>query len=119
MTDHETRDTPAPPAVKPHPSWIIGCVQRGRRYIREHRTKIQEEGAQDRASRRTANATIWIAILTAVTIAVGISQYIIFGRQLDVMENDKRPWISVEVSIQDYVILTEWAESRGINIPLK
>jgi hypothetical protein len=42
----------------------------------------------------------------------------IAARQLTVLENDKRPWISAGVSISN-VSVTEWAGSRGIDVPLK
>jgi hypothetical protein len=119
LTDQETSNIPDSPTAKPQPKWIARCIQRGKNYLRERGTKKQQETAQDRASRRTADATIWIAILTAVTVGVGISQYVIFGRQLDVMENDKRPWLSAEISIPAYVVVTEWEKSRGIDVPLR
>ena len=54
----------------------------------------QEETPQDRAASRTANATIWIAIFTVVAVLVGISQFIVFRRQLDVMQGQLTEMIS-------------------------
>lgn len=119
MTNQEESNAPANPSEQPNPSWVARTVQRIKRYLQDRRTKQEKENPQDRAARSTARATWAIAVLTAVTICVGVSQYIIFGRQLDVMENDKRPWIKADVSIPAYVLTTEWEGSRGINFPLK
>ena len=78
--------------------WPIGKIKT---YLEKRRAKEKEENASDRAARSTARATWAIAFLTIATIGVGISQYIIFGGQLDVMkrqtammESDGRPWVS-------------------------
>jgi hypothetical protein len=119
LNDQSSGDRADPPANKFLFTGVKGGIQKIKVHFQSHRTKKKNETAQDRASRRTADATVAIAILTAVTIAVGISQYVIFGRQLDVMENDKRPWLSANVSLDRYVAITEWSESRGIDVPLK
>jgi hypothetical protein len=54
------------------------------------RAERNKRPVMDRAAESTARATWIIALLTIATIAVGISQYVIFGRQLDVMENQLR-----------------------------
>jgi hypothetical protein len=115
LADQETRN--APPSL-PQRSGIVKCVKEIRRQLQRRRAKKMQENATDRAARSTARATWAIAILTAATIGVALSQYVIFGRQLDVMENDKRPWIRVTLSLSKPVLLTEWSKQRGINVPL-
>jgi len=75
---------------------------------------------------------VWIALFTVVAVAVGISQAIIFNRQLsamhstdtaihkqlEVMETDKRPWLKVDVSITKPIVFNEWGGTKGINVPL-
>jgi hypothetical protein len=46
----------------------------------------KEEDSQDRATKRTANATVCIAIFTVVAAFVGISQFIVLRGQLNVMQ---------------------------------
>jgi hypothetical protein len=46
---------------------------------------IESESPQDRSSRRTASATIWIAMLSVATVVVGGLQYLTFNSQLKVM----------------------------------
>jgi hypothetical protein len=58
--------------------WIL-------RDVRTASELIEKESSQDRASRRTANATVWIAILTVATVVVGGLQYFTFKGQLQVM----------------------------------
>jgi len=88
------------------PSWrriIANFVQT---YADAQRTKNEKERAENRSANWTAWATVAIAILTAVTIGVGISQYIIFDRQLGVMQGqltemqaEQRPWIYSETPV--------------------
>jgi len=47
----------------------------------------KKQNLTDRAAKSTARATWAIAALTLVTIGVGISQYVIFSRQLDEMRS--------------------------------
>jgi F0F1-type ATP synthase membrane subunit c/vacuolar-type H+-ATPase subunit K len=55
-----------------------------------------------KASKKTATATIWIAIAAVATFAAAIGQAIIFNhqlgvmqRQLDVMERDQMPYVAI------------------------
>ncbi len=79
--------------------WACRLINKIRHRLDERRAQRKGENAADRAARSTARATWAIAILTAATIGVGISQYITFNRQLSVMhgqldalEADQRPW---------------------------
>jgi hypothetical protein len=47
--------------------------------------KKQNENPADRAARKTAIATAWIAVLTAVIGGIGIAQWIVFSDQLEAM----------------------------------
>jgi hypothetical protein len=91
------------------PRRIAQCFQTIKYNIQARRAKKKNETAPDRAARRTANATWFIAFFTAVTICVGLKQWQALhntderigqqveamGRQLTLMESDQRPWIKV------------------------
>src|SRR5207253_2082305 len=53
-----------------------GLVGRCIRAFHQRRAQKQKESSEDRASRRTANATMAIAVFTAVTVIVGTLQWI-------------------------------------------
>jgi len=55
-------------------------------YFECRRTRKRQETAQDRAARRTANATVAIAAFTLATIGVGISQFVAMRRQQNIMQ---------------------------------
>jgi uncharacterized protein YoxC len=67
------------------PSWREGRIQRIKDYFHNRRSAKNQETSQDRASRRTANATVAIAFLTVAVVVVGGLQYLIFKGQLKVM----------------------------------
>jgi hypothetical protein len=86
LADHDSGEQQNPSENLQKPYWIARSVSGFERYRNQRRTENDHESAADRSSRSTARATWAIAILTLVTIAVGGSQYIIFGRQLDAMQ---------------------------------
>jgi hypothetical protein len=71
------------------PSWRAIVAKLVEAYANAQRTDGEKEKAENRAANWTAGATVAIAILTAVTIGVGISQYVIFDRQLTVMQGQR------------------------------
>jgi uncharacterized protein YoxC len=85
LIDQEPSDTTNPPATPAQPSLVVGRVQQIKHYFQGRRPAKKEESAQDRASRRTANATVAIAFLTIAVVVVGGLQYLIFKSQLKVM----------------------------------
>lgn len=105
LTDNDAGDGAKFTCAHKKPNWILRCIRKIKRYFQRRRAEKKKEDATDRAARSTANATWAIAFLTIVTICVGISQYVIFGRQLSVMqgqlnemEASQRPWVSVEAT---------------------
>lgn len=85
MTHQETGNSSNPPAAQPEPHWATRSVEKIERYFHARAAEKQRENAQDRASRRTANATVAIAFLTVAVVIVGGLQYLIFKGQLKVM----------------------------------
>lgn len=81
--------------IGPRVLWLIDYVKRK---FREHRAKYENENAQDRAARRTANATWVIAIFAIAAAAVGYFTLRAVQGQLDEMRAEKRPWVSVNVT---------------------
>lgn len=65
--------------------WIRGVIQQGIGYFEKRRREKQNETAQDRASRRTANATVTMAFFTALIFGAAIFQYLVFNGQLAIM----------------------------------
>jgi hypothetical protein len=106
VTDQETGDNPNPTTSPPQPKRVVRCVQKIKRYFHDPRAAKKQESSQDRSSRRTAVATVWIAILTVAVLIVGGLQYVTFDRQLTVMQGQldemresRRPWLTVETTI--------------------
>ncbi|MGE0383075.1 MAG: hypothetical protein AB7H53_19380 [Hyphomicrobium sp.] len=71
-----------------------------------HRNKAEKEKetTQDRASRRTANATVWIASFTATTLIIGTLQWCTLHStdeaihtQLDQMRAEQRAWLALNI----------------------
>jgi hypothetical protein len=119
LADQESDGQADSPSAQNKPSWIARRVSGMKRYREQHRTERYHESAADRASRSTARATWMIAVLTVATIGVGFSQYIIFNRQLDIMADDKRPWLGVNISLSRPVTLSDWNGTRQIQVDLK
>jgi hypothetical protein len=74
------------PTDPPKPSWLSRAVGNVRRYREHRRAEKKKHAPADRAAISTARATWFIAVLTLVTAGAAISQYIIFDRQLKVMQ---------------------------------
>jgi enamine deaminase RidA (YjgF/YER057c/UK114 family) len=70
------------PAKAPNENWVFRGIRKIERYFQERSASKKKETPQDRAARRTANATWWIAGFTLVSVGVGISQAIIANRTL-------------------------------------
>lgn len=56
-----------------------------KRKAHERRSKKQRESSADRAARRTANATVWMAIFTVVLSFVSVGTLLVLKRQLKEM----------------------------------
>lgn len=102
LIDSEDSDQTNHPRTQRKPNWIFRAISKIYSHFHLHRAEKKKESAADRAATSTARATWAIAFLTVVTIGVGVSQYVIFSRQLTVMQGqlnamdaDQRPWVSV------------------------
>jgi hypothetical protein len=80
---NDTR-SPSEPPIIPLGSW---CVAKIKRKLHERGAKHEKETPQDRFARRTANATVWIAILAVVAAGVGSLQYHTMQGQLSEMKS--------------------------------
>lgn len=81
MEENKARQDADPKVEQPRNSWwarLVGYVKRKRH---ERKTKKKQETPVDRAARRTANATVWIAAFTVVMalVAVGTLYEIVDG----------------------------------------
>lgn len=99
------------PGEHPHyydqPTRWFRFVARIKRYRDKRRAKKKQESASDRAARRTAIATVWIAIFTAATIGVGISQFFILRGQLTAMNGQLAEMHSSGVDTHNLVAATQ------------
>jgi hypothetical protein len=79
------------------PRWrrIIGYPKR---YLQQSCARRQKESTQDRAAKRTARATIWIAVFTVVLAGVGIYQGSAIWGQLAEARYEQRAWIFADIS---------------------
>jgi hypothetical protein len=91
---------------------------------------------QSSYNERIYRVSLWTAIgvgtytvFTAVIVVFSVIQYgetHRFNRkqihalsdQLDIMANEKRPWIRARVSLADPIIFTDWNNNRGIDLQL-
>jgi hypothetical protein len=81
--DHAVASGEADEAAKAsNENWVIRCVRKVERNFQARRARKKNETPQDRAARRTGDATWWIAGFTLVSVCVGISQAIIANRTL-------------------------------------
>jgi hypothetical protein len=85
LADQDSRDQPHAPGGAEKPRRIARGIAAIESHLEKRRSEKKQQTATDRAARSTARATWAIAILTAATICVGISQYVIFSRQLGEM----------------------------------
>ena len=85
MADHKPGNGADSPTKNPQLERVMRSIQKIKCYFNDRRAQKQKESTQDRASRRTANATIAIAFLTIAVVVVGGLQYLIFKAQLKVM----------------------------------
>jgi hypothetical protein len=85
LTDQDSGDASNSPPAQTQSNWVMRRIQEIERYFHDRRTAKKQENPQDRASRRTANATVFIAILTLAVAFIGGLQYLIFKAQLKVM----------------------------------
>jgi hypothetical protein len=86
LSDHQKGDASGAPTNEPKENWIIRSINKIQSKREQRKSDKKNESPQDRAARRTANATVWIAGFTCVSVAIGVSQAIITNRQLSVME---------------------------------
>lgn len=95
MADQQDGDEPRSPREPPViPLWPW-CVAEIKRKLHERRAERKKETGQDRFSRRTANATVAIAVLAVVAAVLGGLQWKVMQGQLAAMEADQRPWLSI------------------------
>lgn len=87
MGNQESSTKPATPSKNSIPDLIGRGITYAKRKYHERRARKAQESTADRAARRTAVATVWIAISTAATVGIGITHYIVFHGQLKVMQD--------------------------------
>jgi hypothetical protein len=85
LNNQQEGQSAEPPNETSKSNWIVWCVTEIKRKFEQRRAEKKHETAQDRATRRTATATICIAIFTAVTFGVACSTYLVLHGQLEVM----------------------------------
>lgn len=97
MSDQRSGDDAASPSEPPIiPLWPWG-VAKIKRKLHERRAERKNETSQDRFARRTANATVAIAVLAIVAATLGTMQWLVMQGQLEAMQADQRPWIAIDL----------------------
>jgi hypothetical protein len=106
--------------------WLLALISNN---LGEQSTATADPNKQDQKGKLDADMVLWTRAVARYTKALAfvgvVSAAIAFGTlwaikgQLDVMENDKRPWLNAVVSLDKFIEITEWNGSRGINVPLK
>jgi hypothetical protein len=92
------------PKEKRFDNWRVRMIRHAERVVgymkrkaAKRRTKHQQETAADKVARKTATATIWIAVFSFLLAGAASYQFIILNSQLNVMRKDQRAWISITV----------------------
>ena len=87
MPDADNRQNPSAPVKTPGKGrgWTR-FISNVKRKMHDRHAKKQEESPVDRAARRTANATIWLAVVTVVLAGVSVLTLRILNRQLGEMQ---------------------------------
>jgi hypothetical protein len=67
----DSRQSPDSPIAQPRQQWRARLIGYVKRYLHERKSKKETESPADRAARRTATATVWIAVFTVVLAIVG------------------------------------------------
>ena len=80
MIDQESASNTDQPAQFPKPSRLARAIEYTKSYLEKCCAENNQESSSDKAARRTANATNWIAVFTFVTIGVGTAQYFALKR---------------------------------------
>src|SRR5208283_1394810 len=93
-----------------------GCVSYLRSRYGQWKVKRDQESAQDLASRRTADATIWIALFTLASVGVGLFQWAVLSGTLAEMRNEQRPWVYADLAVGGQVYQNQ---SGGLTFPIK
>jgi len=86
----ENTDKPAnadAPITQARDWWWIRLVRYAKRKMDERAAKKQKETPADKAARVAANATLWIAIFTFVSVAVSVGTFLILKSQLREMHD--------------------------------
>jgi hypothetical protein len=108
LDDQRGSDNASPPSEPPIiPLWPW-CVAKIKRKLHERRAQREKENPQDRFARRTANATVAIAVLAVVAATLGTMQWLAMQSQLEVMQADQRPWIAIDANLTSPLIYDYW-----------
>ena len=75
------------PIAQPRDTQWIRLISYAKRKMDERTAKKQKEPPTDKAARVTANATIWIAFFTFVSVAVSVGTFLILKSQLKEMHD--------------------------------
>lgn len=75
------------PITQARDAWWIRFIRYVKRKIEERAAKKQKETPADKAARIAANATVWIAIFTVVSVGVSVFTYLILKGQLKEMHD--------------------------------
>jgi hypothetical protein len=70
---------------QPRKQWWARLIRNIKRKLHERRAKKQEENPMDKAARRTASATVWIAVFTVILALVSGGTLLILKKQLNEM----------------------------------
>lgn len=75
--------------------WWATLIEKPKHYFEKCRKNREKESPEQKAGRRTANATWVIALFAIVTAIVGVFQWLAISGQLSEMRRDDRPWIGI------------------------
>jgi hypothetical protein len=75
------------PEAQRRDTWRIRLIRFAKRKLDERAAKKVEEPPTDKAAKVTANATVWIAIFTFVSVGVSVGTFLILKGQLKEMHD--------------------------------
>jgi len=105
LTDAKEPPNSAPQVQAPRDNWWVRFVGYVKRKSEERTAKKKNETSTDKAARRTAVATIWMAIFTCILAATSGLTICVLRNQLKEMQESRkqtevlvRPWITFDLT---------------------
>jgi hypothetical protein len=114
LEDSNNPNSPRQPLTNASPFWRRWFIEKPKARLEKRRARKQQENAEERYARKTAAATVWMAIFTIVIAAVGFLQWRVLSGQLQVMRDSNSDTTKLIQANQDLATAAKTqAENSG------